>query len=119
MRQPGSAVGAGGAVTSGSAFVVSGVVGTSFAEGDGSPLGTPVGATVSSVGAGDDVAGAVAGASVDDGAVVESDVLDSGLVVEGSVLSSLPHAVSAPRAMSADAVTTEIRLSDRCEFMGG
>lgn len=117
VRQPGSAVGAGVAVTSGSAFVVSGVVGTSFADVDGPPLGTPVGATVVSAGASDEGAGA--GASLDDGAVVVL-LLDDGLVVEdsdGSVPSSLPHAVSAPNAMNADTVATESRLIDRCVFM--
>ncbi len=100
-------------MTSGSAFVVSGVVGTSFAEVDGPPVGASVGATVSSVGASD--------VGAEDGGVVSAlvVVLDAGLVVlVGSGLSSLPHAVSAPSASNAVAVTVENLTVDRWEFMG-
>lgn len=126
--QPGSAVGAGVAVTSGEALVVAGVVGTSLREVSGvlSPPGAagepvtpgsvaPVGDSVTGVdGAADEAGGGVA-----DGVVVTA--LDDGVVelLDSPPLSLPPQAaVSRPTATAADsAATVEAQRADRIDFM--
>jgi hypothetical protein len=101
VAQPGSAVGAGGAVTSGEAFVVSGVVGTSFFDVDGPPLGGASAGPLVPVSAGGAVVEDVAGAA---GEVVAGAVEDGGVELSEGLSSPLElHAVaSSPSAATAD-----------------